>query len=72
MKGDYLSEVDDQHFERVKAMQDKMVDLLVKRRVYRQFAKSKIVSHENRYGSVFSRDRTEHEIDELRKEMRQQ
>jgi len=72
MKGDYLTEADDKHFERIKAMQDKMVDLLVKRRVYRQFAKSKIANHENRYGSVFSRDRTENEIDELRKEMRQQ
>lgn len=72
MRGDYSSETDDQHFERIKPMEDKMVDLLVKRRVYRQFAKSKIVSHANRYGSIFSKDKVENEIDELREEMRQQ
>ena len=72
MRGDYSSEADDEHFERIKAMQDKMINLLAREHTYKECIKSKTLSHENKYPARISCDEVKDEIDKLREEMRQQ
>lgn len=72
MRGDYSGKADDKHYERILRMHDKMLNLLVKRRMYTECAESKNLEGELKYAARFTKEKTESEIDELREEMRQQ
>lgn len=72
MRGDYSGKADDKHYERILRMHDKMLNLLVKRRMYKQCVKSKNLESDIKYDARLNKDKTESEIDELREEMRQQ